>query len=301
MNIRHLKYNEIDKLKWDRCISQSFNGIVFAYAWYLDIVSYQWEALVLDDYVAVMPLTFPGSYSLSTLKQPAYANQLGIFTSKLLDYKMVDAFLSLVAEKYRKVEICLNTFNKTQHSSFFVKKEFAYQLDLILPYKSLYLNFDAVTKEKIKYSKINKIQVEKHVNLKDFLLLKKNTDNEPLTFEHLNTLRRIIPFTISHNIGETFGAYDDKNQLVAVAYFIKSHQKAINLLSAVSEEGAKLYADVFIIDKYLKENAERNLTLCFAGPAHKNQAELIQGLGAKPVNYLRIKKKRWFNFLWPHK
>jgi hypothetical protein len=295
--IKHLKHSEIDKLKWDKCINQSFNGVFYAYSWYLDIVSYQWEALVLDDYQSVMPLTVQKTITFYSIQQPPYAFQLGIFTSKLLNSKMVDEFLSVINSKFKRVEICLNSFNKPTHPKYTSKKEFMHQLDLISPYNSLYLNFDSKTKKRIKYSKVNQVSVIKQVNLKDFLLLKKNTSTEPITFEHLNILRRIIPFTISHNIGEILGAYNSKNELVSASFFIKSHQKCINLLSATSLEGHALSADVAIFDQYIKDNAERTLTLDFCGSVMNHQNSFAIGFGAIPVSYSRLKMKRWYDYL----
>ena len=46
----------IDKKHWDDCISKSFNGNVYAWSWYLDIVHPKWEALVENDYERVMAL-----------------------------------------------------------------------------------------------------------------------------------------------------------------------------------------------------------------------------------------------------
>lgn len=291
MTIRHLKHEEIDKLKWDKCINRSFNGIVYAYSWYLDIVSFHWEALVLEDYDAVMPLPVKKNYALTTLKQPDFTAQLGIFTSKLLDLKLVSQFLDALPEKFRKVELTMNPFNKVSHSKFHSKDCFLYELDLIAPYKSLYLKFSNEVRESIKQSKVNKIQVLKQVNLKDLLLLKKGTSKEPLTFENLNMLRRIIPFTISYNLGETFGAYDDKNELVAAAFFIKSHQKVFQLVSACTPYGRSIKADIAIMNSYIREYAERSMTLNFGEEISLQSEELAKGFGATPVQHIKVKKR----------
>ena len=54
--IRYLKNHEINTEKWDECIMNAFNGIVYAYSWYLDIVHETWDALIEGDYERVMPL-----------------------------------------------------------------------------------------------------------------------------------------------------------------------------------------------------------------------------------------------------
>lgn len=292
MEITYYKHAEINKLKWDRCVSQSVNGIVYAYSWYLDIVSHQWDGLVLGDYKAVMPLAGKRRYGLSYINQPNFCAQLGVFSTVKLDNELVNNFLSAIPDKFRYINIYLNTYNKASHPRFNQKEEFTCELDLIAPYKMLYLKFNDQVKRAITLSKKNKVQVMKHVNLKDFLLLKKQTSKDPVTFEQLNILRRIIPFTINHNLGTTLGAYDDKNQLVAAAYFIKSHQKTINLLSAVAPEGEDIGAIYAIYNHYIKTNAEKTLTLDFNGTAIDNKQEIYNGFGAKTIKYLILRQNR---------
>lgn len=297
MEIRYLKYDEISKLKWDRCISQSFNGIVYAYSWYLDIVSYQWDALVMGDYEAVMPITHKTTYGITNIKQPQYAIQLGVFTSKILDMELVDAFLDKLPGGIRKVKVNLNTFNKASNSKFKFKNGSVYELDLIEPYKKLYLKFSDQAKEAIKNSKVSKVSIMKSLNLKEFLLLKKGSSENPLTFDQLNTLRRIIPFCTNHNIGNTYGAYNDKNELVAGTFFMKSHQKAICLVAACSKEGIQINADYALFNYYLKENCGKNITLDFGNPTINEIEKLSKDFGAQAVSFLKLKKhKRWWFF-----
>ncbi len=295
MSINYLKHDEISKLKWDKCISQSFNGIAYAYSWYLDIVSYQWEALVMDDYKAVMPLTAKSGYALSKIIQPEYAPQLGVFTSERLDVNLVNTFLEAIPDRFKSVYLHLNAFNKVSHPKFHIRHGVIHELDLIAPYKTLYLKFTPEGCENIKQAKVNKVDVIKGLNLKEFLLLKKNSTENPLTFEHLNILRRIIPFCISNNIGETWGAYNNKNELVAGAFFLKSHQKVICLVAACSNEGKELKADFALFDTYIKENAEKSMTLDFGNYEVAEVENLAQALNAVPVHFNKIKRTR---FLW---
>jgi len=60
--IQYLTNHEIDKVKWDECINSASNGLIYAYSFYLDHMSKHWDALVLGDYNAVMPLTWNKKY-----------------------------------------------------------------------------------------------------------------------------------------------------------------------------------------------------------------------------------------------
>lgn len=296
MEIKYLKHEEINRLKWDKCINQAVNGIVYAYSWYLDIVSYGWEALVFDDYKAVMPLTTKRKYGFNYIFQPRYTQQLGVFTSEILGQNLVESFLKAIPERYKIININLNTYNKVGTIKGQVKHGITYQLDLISSYKTIAKSYNQNTRRNIRKAEKNDIQISKHVNLKDLLLLKKQTSNIPITFEHLNILRRIIPFSVSHNLGETYGAYNKNNELVAAAYFIRSHNKSIYLLSASTNEGKEVGGMFLIIDKYIRENAEKNLTLDFEGSSIETLARFYKGFGANPINYNKVYMNRlpWF-------
>ena len=56
--IHYLRRYEIDTKKWDQCIIESDNGLIYAHAFYLDHMAKQWDALVMGNYDAVMPLPF---------------------------------------------------------------------------------------------------------------------------------------------------------------------------------------------------------------------------------------------------
>ncbi|MBS1975692.1 MAG: hypothetical protein JST13_15195, partial [Bacteroidetes bacterium] len=82
-NIHYLQQHEIDKTRWDACISSSANGLIYACSSYLDTMSKNWDALVLRDYEAVMPLTWNKKYGVYYLYQPAFTASLGIFGNNI--------------------------------------------------------------------------------------------------------------------------------------------------------------------------------------------------------------------------
>lgn len=80
MNIRYLKHNEIDKIKWDHTIKNSFNHLPYAYSWYLDCVCPNWHALVTENYEFVFPITLRRKAGVKYLYQPYFTQQLGLFS-----------------------------------------------------------------------------------------------------------------------------------------------------------------------------------------------------------------------------
>jgi hypothetical protein len=75
MPIKYLSREELDDVKYNNCIAESTQSNVYAFSWYLDIVSDQWSALILNDYEAVMPLTWNSKFKfLNYAIQPFFAS-----------------------------------------------------------------------------------------------------------------------------------------------------------------------------------------------------------------------------------
>nr|MBU9937149.1 hypothetical protein [Ferruginibacter sp.] len=100
MAIRYLTYRQIDKPKWDACIDGAYNGLIYAYSFYLDSMAKHWDALVLNDYEAVMPLTWNKKYGIHYLYQPPFTACLGVF-GKQLNAATVSDFLKSIPPKFR--------------------------------------------------------------------------------------------------------------------------------------------------------------------------------------------------------
>mgnify|MGYP006875189819 CR=1 FL=1 len=93
MRIAYILHKDIDKLKWDACIQKAKNSLLYVHSFYLDIVSSGWDALIAGDYEYVMPLTHRKKLGIAYLAQPAFTQQLGVFSKKKIDYKIVMDFL----------------------------------------------------------------------------------------------------------------------------------------------------------------------------------------------------------------
>ena len=58
MKLVYLKNKHIDFVKWDKCINNAYNGSIYGYSWFLNIVCPNWDAIVYDNYKAVFPFFF---------------------------------------------------------------------------------------------------------------------------------------------------------------------------------------------------------------------------------------------------
>jgi hypothetical protein len=294
MNIKLLKQNEIETLKWDRCISKSINGIIYAYSWYLDIVCPGWDALVSGDYESVMPLTHNRKYGFDYLFQPFFTQQLGIFSSNKIDNLLIESFIKAIPSQYKYIEINLNKFNCLDKlNGFSLKLNVTYELDLINNYENNFRKYKQNNIRNIRKAIDNKITIMKGLSLDEvFDLVKTNNLSPGIKEKHFKILHQLISAAIRYKCGYLYGAYDERNTLCAVGFFIYSNNKACFILSISNSEGKKNSAMFLLVDEFIKDFSGQNMILDFEGSNIPGVARFYEGFGANPFNYMGIKANR---------
>ena len=293
--IRYLTNEEIDKKKWDDCIKESFNGLVYAYSWYLDIVAEDWEALVENEYERVMPLTGNKKFGISYLFQPPFTQQLGIFSKGVLSEKVVESFLLSIPAKFRFIEINLNSFNKADAEKYKTKPWLTHLLDLIDSHENIFKKYSTNLKRNIKKAEKSGISVMKNVKPDEIIALFRENRGKSiknLKDDDYNKLRRLSYVGIYKGLVQTYGAFSTSNNLIAGAIFIRHKERAIFLFSGNSYEGKETAAMPLIIDNFIKDNSQKNLTLDFEGSNDPNLARFYKSFGSKEVTYPHLKINR---------
>lgn len=299
--INYLKNNEIDKKKWDVCISQSFNGNAYAYSWYLDLVHEGWEALVEDDYERIMPLTAAKKFGISYLFQPYFTQQLGVFSKNKLSPKIVENFLENIPSHFKFVEINLNSFNKISSAKTESVVNKNYVLDLINPYEKIAIKYTTNTRRNLKKSQKNNLSISKNIKPEELIQLFRSNRGSRLkkwNDSHYNILQRIMYTAIYKGKGMLYGVYTEFNELCAAAFFLKNNNRLIFLFSGADESARENGAMTLLLDSVIKEYASSRTVFDFEGSNDVNLARFYRGFGAKKISYpgLRIN-----NFSFPLK
>lgn len=300
MIVSYLKNAEIDRIKWDGCIDKAVNGITYAYSWYLDEVAESWDALVLDDYLAVMPLTSKRRFGIWYLYQPFFTQQLGPFSTQMLSSDLVGMFLESIPSKFRLIDISLNTFTNSKFiEGFRVEDRITYHLDLIEPYAKLYQKYSKNTQRNLAKAIALQVSVVRGVDLGTFLKFSRDCMQKLVSANALAVMDRLVRKLIHHGRGELYGAYTNTNTLCAAALFVRSKGKSIYLLANSSEEGIAQRAMFLLIDSYIQKNSESIIVLDFEGSMLPGVAKFYQGFGACAVTYphLYLQSLPWL-FLW---
>ena len=293
--IKHLTYEAIDKSKWDLCISKAFNGNIYGYSWFLDIVAENWDALVQDDYDRVFPLTWKKDFGIAHLYQPFFTQQLGIYSKNILTHEVVREFIEKIPGRYRHIEIYLNAYNKPDPELYNVESQINHELDLIKPYQNLQKSYAKNMRRNIKKAANNQLSIVKNIKIEKVVELFRY--NRGQNISHLGEneyrrLRRLLYTCVYKNVAEVNGVYSGENNLLAGAVFIKSNRRAVFIFSGLSEEGKRMGAMPFLIDGFIHDHANAHLTLDFDGSNDPNLARFYKSFGAKQTNYPRLRINR---------
>ena len=290
--IRYLKHNEIDKKKWDSSMDQSENTLIYAYSWYLDIVSPSWCALMEDDYSCVMPLTGNKKYGIDYLFPPYFTQQLGVFSKNKLTQQQIENFLNAIPPQYKFIEANLNTKNTFDLSGFRLKKNTNIELNLNHSYETLRKKFSEDTKRNIKKAEKHAVQLKKSVSASDIIsIFRKNTGKKinNLTEKNYKVLSTLINTCLRKGHGEIWGAFSQEKLCAGVVWLTKG-DRAIFLFSATNQEAKKTGAMFFLIDKFIQEHAGQKMILDFEGSNLPGLARFYKGFGSEEYVYLQIRK-----------
>ncbi len=293
--ITYIRHRDIDTEKWDNCIRNSFNGIIYAYSWYLDIVCTEWDGLVEDDYESVFPLVKSRKFGINYIYPPFFTQQLGVFSKNLLTETKVRDFLNAIPSIYKYAEINLNTFNKIDQREFKCLSNLNYELDLVNSYDNIRKNYSQNLKRNLKKADDNSLSLITNIKPEDIIDLFRENRGKALRFfnekDYFN-LKRLVYALIYKRKAEVSGVYSKRNNLCAGAIFVTSNNKAIFLFSALNDEGRSYSAMPFLIDNYIRLHSSRNMIFDFEGSNDPKLARFYKSFGSKECVYYQVKINR---------
>jgi len=288
--VNYLTYQEIDKKKWDACIDNASNGLIYAYSWYLGFMAKNWDGLVLNDYEAVMPLTWNKKYSIHYLYQPPFTACLGVF-GRSVTSETVHVFLKAVPEKFKYWDIYFNPGNFFTIPGFNLYERMNYVLNLDDSYDKLYQAYRDNIKRNIKKSEQLQLAINKNIAVADVIKLAKEQASSfsSISDNDLTQFKKLYHLLYSNEKATTYGVYTKEGQLIASAVFFFSHNRAYYIMVGNHPNGKTLGASHALINAFIKDHAGEKILLDFEGSDISSLAFFYSSFGAKEEKYSAIK------------
>lgn len=291
MAIRYLRNEEIDAKKWDACLSSSMPSLLYGYSWYLDLVCDHWDALILNDYEAVMPLPYTKKFGINFALQPPFCQQLGIFTPSAISEEMVKLFLAAIPAKFRWVKLHLNYCNK---ASYLSNLRANYVLDLIPDFNALKAKFESSIMRSINKSERSTCSILEGVDtasILDLIAYQNKEKNMGISPKSMLKLEKLIHSCTQKGVLMSIGFYSPVNHLCAIGLFLKDRQRLYYLVGASDAMGREYAGMSRILVHLIEKHASLPFTLDFEGSEIPGVANYFKKFAAQNSPYPTYSRK----------
>jgi len=294
MSVYLLKRSEIIDNQWDDFIIISPQSIFYANSWYLDVVSPDWCALVMEEngrWQAVMPLPVREKWFMKVIKQPFFCQLLGVFAASEATFQEATLlFLQKLPDYFRYVSIYSGRFFELfpslpnyalTHCSIDI-------LLLDLPYTTLKANFSADRKKNLK--RANKfhwhIETSQDINPLIELFQANHADKIEggVAESAYDLLRRVFEVLKDKKSGRLMYAIKD-GKIEAGALFAIANKRIIYLFNAASPLGRQGDARTLLIDWMIQQYANSDYVFDFESPEIASIKDFYQSFGTKKEDY----------------
>ncbi len=292
--IRYLSHKEIEFEKWDLCLEQASNSLVYGYSWYLNKVSPNWDALVLDDYHAVMPLTHGRKYFIYYLHQPFFTQQLGVFAKAQLNQDLMIEFISAIPSKFKFIEVNLNEQNYFLSEEYKLIKRKNYLLNLNKPYEKLVKEYNNQALRSLKKSRKQEIELRtiQYKEVITFYRIHKSEVTLGVKSEDYLALEGLME--VAYKRGKLFskGVFSKSGELLACGSYLMQKGRIIFLIGTSSASGRETGAMHYLMDSMIFQFSNHKMLFDFEGSEIPGIARFYKSFGAIKTHYFRLKKNR---------
>jgi len=287
LDLKHIKHDDINFNKWDETILGSLIPTVFAQSYFLNATSPGWDALVINDYETVFPLTWKRKLGILYLPQPYFTGQLGAFGNVTDEAEIL--FYTYIIQKYRLVEIELNTSNHLNSKYLEPKNTF------VIEYKKGY-SFNQNTRRNIAKALSAGMNVKEVAPMEITGLSKKILNpflsgDLKLPDKEIGRFGDLLLNCISAGSIRTFKTVDKNNAIKAIGHFV-FNEKYVVFLKGTNVDKADNSGSMHLLISHAIEFFEKTCT-CFdfgGGSLNEGLAGFYKGLGGaqRDYHFLRV-------------
>lgn len=283
LSIQRIKHDDIDIKKWNKTILKSEIPTVYAHSYFLDAMCYTWEALVINDYETVFPLTWKKKFGIKYLPQPYFTSQLGVFG--VIDDEREKLFYQYILKHFKLIEYELNSANHIQSKYIQPKHTF------VIEYKNGF-SFNQNTKRNIAKAKASGMRVlevpELEITwlseqiLNPFLLQELNIPE--LEVSHFGDL---VANCLYSNALYTLTTVNEKNEIKAIAHFVFNSRYALFLKGTNTDKADNSGSMHLLMEHAINFFAEKKVE-CFdfgGGSVNEGLANFYKGFGGTQRNF----------------
>lgn len=292
--IRIIPHSQIDQKKWDKLISHCAFPLVFANSFYLNATAPGWDALVLGNYKAVMPLTWSKKLNIKYLHQPPFTSQLGVYGEATK--KEMEAIEDVLKDNFKLIEIEQNA-----HLKF--PKQAKDKLTFVIDYKDGF-KYNENTKRNIARAKKAEVVIKDIKNLPEALKLAHSRLIPWLKAKHktspkqVKLLLKLVENAHINGALKTLVSHDQQGKQLALGYFIFNQFHCVFLKGFTFSKKDNTGSMHALLDHAIRHFEGSVNMFDFGGGSAPGLSTFYKGLGGKELKYQEYKLN---NLPWPLK
>ncbi len=284
--ITFLPDSEIDTEKWDACVRKSPSEFAYAYSWYLDISAPNWSGLILNDYEAVMPLTWDVKWGVKYIFRPTGVQQLGIFSPYPISGKLMNDFLTSIPSDFKYGEVYFNSYNHN-HEFIEVERQTNLVLHLSQDYQQIKSNYNSRTKRNLKKGRSHQFSVFQSDSIDRLLVIFKENIGRSLSLrkDFFPVMKQLMYVARHKGMAEVWSVCDETNTVIAGFFILVNKNRKVFLFSAANQYAKETQAMTWLIDQFIQANANSNAIFDFEGSNLPGLRDFYAGFGAENEDY----------------
>ncbi len=291
--IQFVAHKNIDKHKWDNCVTQSLNQSVSSLSWYLDCVSENWSALVMDDYQAVFPLPIKSKYKINYLLQPLFVRSIGIYSKVNLTEELVNNFFDEIPNNIKLIDFYLKEnipFNKVDYEVTGRKVQL---MDIDLPYEMIKQSYNRSAVKNLRKAEKNELVITDDIlpqMIAEQYQINIGAQVQKLNSTHFKIVEKLMKAALKNKCGISIAVTNKNRETIASAFFMKTCEVIYFSFGSANEEGKSVGAMYLMVDEIIKRYAQQVKLFDFEGSDVEGIGNFNRNFGAKNFVYLRVQK-----------
>jgi Acetyltransferase (GNAT) domain len=303
--MKYLKHGAINKAAWDAYIAASPQRLIYAYSFYLDIISPNWEAIVFEEngqWQCVFPVPVRQKFGFRYISQPYFCQQLGFFSKyKTIDSQQVEIVLNFLQTNFRYCNrLFLNIETASSNQNF--ETCATHLLDLNRPYATIFKGYSSDRKQNLVRAKNAGWAIESSTDFESLIRLHQSHNEvkavgNTLPFERYQPYIKAIDDLIKRGLAKVF--YTKKEgKIEAGCLFVIAEERIIYLFNAASETGRKQHGRLLIIDEIIKNYSNQNYVFDFEDPTDADSVSAYYAsFGGVKESFISLKWSHFPSFL----
>jgi len=303
--------NREDFAKWDEFVQNSPQGSIFSKSWYLDALGVDYKILAVTQKGSIKAGIVLAKNEVNTFSNPMLDKYLGF-----LFIKEDGNYQKQISNRYQYMNILANeikditSFDYYFHPNFtnwiplywkgFAQQtRYTYIIDNSRSLEEIESRFHHNIKRNIKNAIKNGVEVRREIPFEDLWYVVNKTFLRQGSKAPFNKdrLKRFINDLMNRGSFISFGAYNDRNEPIAVLGFVYEEKSSYLLLNGVDIDREIRGANALIV----KESIRYFYNICqkydFEGSMIEGIEQFYRRFGGELIPYYRVWNDNIFNYL----